>query len=80
MVKRIIQERVELSLAKYPVVGILNPRQVGKTTLAKMIMYKVKKKVTYLDMELNLGNPYDVRSQKMGCVPIFLIRVTMTDD
>ena len=52
MIKRIIQERIETSLTKYPVVGILGPRQVGKTTLAKMIMSRVKKKVIYLDMEL----------------------------
>ncbi|MBI4679986.1 MAG: ATP-binding protein [Nitrospirae bacterium] len=52
MIKRIIQEKIEMSLTKYPVVGILGPRQVGKTTLAKMIMGRVKKKVIYLDLEL----------------------------
>jgi len=52
MVKRLIQGRIEMSLSRYPVVGILGPRQVGKTTLAKMIMERVKKKVSYLDLEL----------------------------
>jgi len=52
MIKRIIQERIEMSLTKYSVVGILGPRQVGKTTLAKMIIGRVKKKVIYLDLEL----------------------------
>ncbi len=43
---------VEKSLMKYPVVGILGPRQVGKTTLAKMIKDRIKKDVVYLDLEL----------------------------
>lgn len=42
----------ESSLKKYPVVGILGPRQVGKTTLAKIIRSEIKGKVVYLDMEL----------------------------
>ncbi|MEW6068791.1 MAG: ATP-binding protein [Nitrospirota bacterium] len=37
---------------KYPIVGILGPRQAGKTTLAKMIKEKIKKDVVYLDLEL----------------------------
>lgn len=37
---------------KYPVVGMLGPRQVGKTTLAKMIKDSMKKNVVYLDLEL----------------------------
>ncbi|HBU06279.1 MAG TPA: ATPase, partial [Nitrospiraceae bacterium] len=52
MIKRLLQERVEKSLLKYPVVGILGPRQVGKTTLAKMIKSRAKKNVIYLDLEL----------------------------
>ena len=52
MIKRLLQERVEKSLKKYPVVGILGSRQVGKTTLAKMIKNRMKRKVIYLDLEL----------------------------
>lgn len=52
MIKRLLQERVERSLMKYPVVGILGPRQVGKTTLAKTIKDRIKKDVVYLDLEL----------------------------
>ena len=52
MIKRLLQERVEKSLMGYPVVGILGSRQVGKTTLAKMIKDRMKKKVIYLDLEL----------------------------
>jgi hypothetical protein len=52
MIKRLLKESVEKSLMKYPVVGILGSRQVGKTTLAKMIKERMKKKVIYLDLEL----------------------------
>lgn len=52
MIKRLLKESVEKSLMKYPVVGILGSRQVGKTTLAKIIKERMKKKVIYLDLEL----------------------------
>jgi hypothetical protein len=52
MIKRLLQEKVEESLMRYPVVGILGSRQVGKTTLAKMIKNMIKRKVIYLDLEL----------------------------
>lgn len=52
MIKRRLQGVIETSLKKYPVVGILGPRQVGKTTLAKMIQKSISKKVVYLDLEL----------------------------
>ena len=52
MIKRFLKESVEKSLMKYPVVGILGSRQVGKTTLAKIIKERMKKKVIYLDLEL----------------------------
>ncbi len=37
---------------KFPVVGIIGPRQVGKTTLAKEIMKHIQKECIYLDLEL----------------------------
>ena len=52
MIKRLLQEKVEKSLMRYPVVGILGSRQVGKTTLAKIIKNRMKRKVIYLDLEL----------------------------
>jgi uncharacterized protein len=52
MIKRLLKDIVEKSLMKFPVVGILGSRQVGKTTLAKMIKERMKKKVIYLDLEL----------------------------
>jgi len=50
MIKRLLQEKVEKSLMRYPVVGILGSRQVGKTTLAKIIKDRMKRKVVYLDL------------------------------
>jgi len=35
----------------FPVVGIVGPRQVGKTTLAKAISPQIKKDVLYVDLE-----------------------------
>lgn len=52
MIKRKIQGAIEKSLKKYPVVGILGSRQVGKTTIAKKIQSTMKQKVIYLDLEL----------------------------
>ena len=52
MINRQVQEHVERSLKQYPVVGILGPRQIGKTTLAKTITKHCDKKVVYLDLEL----------------------------
>jgi len=51
MIKRKIQAEVEKSLKDFPVVGILGPRQVGKTTLAKEIQKKFRYSI-YLDLEL----------------------------
>ena len=51
MIKRIIQKDVENSLSTFPVVCILGPRQVGKTTLAKEIQKKISSSV-YIDLEL----------------------------
>jgi predicted AAA+ superfamily ATPase len=35
----------------FSVVGILGPRQIGKTTLVKMIAKDIKARVLYLDLE-----------------------------
>jgi predicted AAA+ superfamily ATPase len=51
MLRRAIEERIISSLRQFPVVGIVGPRQVGKTTLAKSIARR-RKATTYLDLEL----------------------------
>jgi len=52
MIKRALQDRLEASLRKYPVVGIVGSRQTGKTTLAKLVQRTVAAKAVYLDLEL----------------------------
>jgi len=50
-----IARRLELEVLRllndYPVVGIIGPRQCGKTTLAKEVMGKLNKATIYLDLE-----------------------------
>ena len=38
-------------MENFPVVGIVGPRQVGKTTLAKAIRPQLKRNVLYIDLE-----------------------------
>jgi predicted AAA+ superfamily ATPase len=51
MIKRIIEDELISSLGHYPVIGIIGPRQSGKTTLAKEILKNLHPG-TYLDLEL----------------------------
>jgi len=52
MIQRIAEERIRHLLSGFPCVGLIGPRQVGKTTLAKEIG-KSFDRVIYLDLELN---------------------------
>jgi hypothetical protein len=52
MLKRTIQAGIGESLKRYPVVGLIGPRQTGKTTLAKLVQRTMKAKSVYLDLEL----------------------------
>lgn len=51
MLVRSLEENLLDALQAMPVVGLLGPRQVGKTTLALAIAEKVKKKALYFDLE-----------------------------
>lgn len=51
-INRDITVAIGHSLKKYPVVGIIGPRQTGKTTLAKRLQAASSKKIVYLDLEL----------------------------
>ncbi len=53
MVHRILQERLTNALNTMPVVALLGPRQVGKTTLALEFAKSTSKKTAYLDLELD---------------------------
>lgn len=53
MIKRALTEKVIKSLRAMPVVALIGPRQVGKTTLAQEIGEIFDKTSTYLDLELD---------------------------
>lgn len=50
--RKIISEVLE-STRYFPAIGIIGPRQVGKTTLAKALQAQVAKPSIYLDLELD---------------------------
>lgn len=51
MIPRLITERLISLLQHYPSVGLIGPRQVGKTTLAKSLAPKLQKPMRYFDLE-----------------------------
>ncbi len=53
MINRSIITQVEKYCKEFPVIVILGPRQVGKTTLVKVVAKSLKKKTHYLDLEKN---------------------------
>jgi predicted AAA+ superfamily ATPase len=55
MIKRRIEENITENLKHFPAIGLVGPRQSGKTTLAKIIAKKCDRPVIYLDLE----NPQD---------------------
>jgi uncharacterized protein len=52
MIKRIAEEKALNLLRSFPCVSIIGPRQVGKTTLARMISKRLTRESLYLDLEL----------------------------
>ena len=52
MISRTLHNAIVTPLKKYPVVGLLGSRQVGKTTLAKSVREAVARDAIYLDLEL----------------------------
>ncbi len=51
MIKRIAQEEITRLLGEFPAVGVLGPRQVGKTTIAEEIAHSISPESVYLDLE-----------------------------
>lgn len=52
MIDRFLEDIVVEDLRWSPIVGIVGPRQVGKTTLAKSIIPRLEKSCVYIDLEL----------------------------
>lgn len=53
MIRRAITKSILENLEYFPIAGIIGPRQVGKTTLAKSIQAELKVPSIYLDLELD---------------------------
>ena len=51
MINRIQSTKILNYLNHFPAVAIIGPRQVGKTTLAKLLQEEFQKESTYLDLE-----------------------------
>ena len=56
MIDRFIYGELLEIVGEFPVLGIVGPRQVGKTTLARLLSKKINKETIFLDLE----NPRDV--------------------
>jgi len=55
MKTRIIEKKLLDTVNNFPATGIIGPRQVGKTTIAKQLLKKIEKETVYIDVE----NPRD---------------------
>ncbi len=53
MIERLITPKILEDLAFFPVVGVVGPRQVGKTTLARSFTGKLARPTLYVDLELD---------------------------
>lgn len=51
MIHRKFIERLQWLSQQFPVMGIVGPRQVGKTTLSKALINSIDKETIYLDLE-----------------------------
>lgn len=51
-VSRRITDKLLSLISHFPVTGIIGPRQVGKTTLARQLMAHIPRQSIYLDLEL----------------------------
>ena len=51
MIDRIQKKQIKKLIQHFPAVGIVGPRQVGKTTLVKSLTSELEKSVNYFDLE-----------------------------
>lgn len=52
MIERLITQKILRDLTWSPILGLVGPRQVGKTTLARYLQTQISKPTIYLDLEL----------------------------
>ncbi|MFA7381724.1 MAG: ATP-binding protein [Bacteroidia bacterium] len=65
-IKRIAEIQVAKLLKQFPAVGLVGPRQCGKTTIATIVQKQLKSKAVYFDLE----SPADLR--KFSDIEFFL--------
>ncbi len=70
MIYRFITEKVKKALNVFPVVGIIGPRQVGKTTLVRSLENALQKPTLFLDLERSSDR------QKLADPELFLSQQT----
>jgi uncharacterized protein len=70
MINRSILPQIQQALEYFPVVGIIGPRQVGKTTLAKILEKGLNQPTLFLDLER------DSDRQKLAEPELFLQKYT----
>jgi len=51
LINRLAADHVDVLLSEFPAIALLGPRQVGKTTLAKLLAEKHQKEILYFDLE-----------------------------
>jgi len=51
MIRRHLEAKLHAALSGFPVVALLGPRQVGKTTLAQVVAEDLETETVYLDLE-----------------------------
>jgi len=51
MITRLAAKQLDILLGEFPAIALLGPRQVGKTTLAKLLVKKHRKDILYFDLE-----------------------------
>lgn len=50
-VSRTMEKTIEKFIGKYPVIMVIGPRQVGKTTLPNYLKLKSSKKINYVTLD-----------------------------
>ena len=74
MINRLAANEIEVLLHEFPAIALLGPRQVGKTTLARLLVKKQKREILYFDLESDtdaakLQNPeYIFNEYKDHCI------------
>jgi predicted AAA+ superfamily ATPase len=71
MIPRLAETEIALLMQEFPAVGLLGPRQIGKTTLAENIAAYFEPPTIYLDLEspadlAKLNEPEDYFEQHKG--------------